>query len=287
MKKFLASVAIAAVTAGCASHAAVTPPDFTNSKATPLPANGEASTGPTLPLIGDFANVRKTETASPGTKRPRKSEMSGSTWKPKFHPDSEYIIPFQTTNGDGTRPRQMVTVTSDLPAGKGYCATTGVEAMAMGYGVVFAPFPGQPVGTQTRCTAAFGGRLVKIILEAQSHTGPAEVRIDARTSRENAVPQGVCQDAHYKVSKLVEGGPLGACVMVDATGAGTKTYVKLPGNTRNFPAVKSDDGKGLRMANFTTKRLPSGEPLIEIGGAARQVALTYQTGEVVYLTRGE
>lgn len=288
MKKLLVSVSALALLSACASNEE--PPSFAHSAPPPAPVDGALSTGVTLPLIQDmlFAATKSKAKSSPGVKRPTKSEMSGPTWIPDFDPDSEFVVPVQTTNETGTRMVQQVLVTSDLPAGMGSCATTGVQAAHIGNGFAITLFPGAPVGSEQTCSVQFGGMTAKLIIKAVSKRQISELRLIGRKKRGSGeVPQGVCQDANYTVSKVVPEGPLGACTIVTANGAGTATYVKFPGNTQNLPIVESDDGGQLRLANFKYERLPSGEQLLRIQGSVRQARLTYQDGNSIYLTRGK
>jgi hypothetical protein len=128
----------------------------------------------------------------------------------------------------------------------------------------------------------------KLTVKAVSKKSISELRLIGRKKRGGSgdFPSGVCQDANYTVSKIVPEGPLGACTIVDANGAGTATYVKFPGNVQHLPIVETDDGGQLRLANFKYSRLPSGEQLLRIQGSVRQARLTYQTGESIYMTRG-
>lgn len=288
MRNLLFSVSVVALLSACASNKE--PPSFAHSAPAPAPVDGYLSTGVTLPLIQDLFlhNAKSKAKASPGVKRPNKSQMSGPTWIPDFDPDSEYVVPVQTTNATGTRMVQQVLVTSDLPAGVGSCATKGVQAAHVGNGFAITLFPGAPVGSEQSCSVQFGGLTAKLIIKAVERRSISELRLIGRKKRGGGeVPQGVCQDANYKVSKIVDGGPLGACTIVTASGAGTKTFVKLPGNTRSVPIVKTDDGGQLRRANTKYTKLPSGEFLLEIQGSVKQAQLIYQTGESVYLTRGK
>lgn len=286
MRKLLTSTALLAVLSACASTEK--PPSFMNAAQMPAPVNAEPSGGHVLPLIQDLNYRREEKTTSSGTKRPSRSEIRGNTWIPEYDPYSDYEIPVQTTNATGTRTVQQVLLTSDLPSGQGSCSTKGVNVAPLEYGFAATFKPGAPVGTEMMCVVQFGGRNVKIVFKAVNRRSISEVRFEGRDEkRKGSFPQGVCSDANYKVSKLVRGGPLGACTIVDASGANTATYIKLPASAGSVPIVQSDDGATLRMARPSFEKLPSGGTLLRVQGSASQIALTYQSGETVYITRGQ
>lgn len=285
MKKLLASISIMAFVSACATNKE----EVVGNREAPAPINGAISTGVTLPIITDLPREpeKRASNGGSGIKRPNKAEMQGTTWVVDYDPNSTLVIPVQTTNSTGTRPVGQVLITSDLPAGQGVCSITGVDAAPLGSAFALAFKAGAPNGVQVPCTVQFGGMNVNLILEATSKRGPTEVRIEGRKKkRAEAFPRGVCSNANFRVSRIVPGGPIGACDIVDATGANTSLYVKLPGNATSTPAVRTSDGKTMRLANFDISRLPSGEQLIRIQGAPDRAELLYQTGETVMITRG-
>lgn len=264
-------------------------PSVEHSAPAPKPINavGVETFGTVLPLISDLAASRQADRATaPGVKRPRKSEMRGNTWVPPFDRDNEYVLPVQTTNADGSRTVQQVLVTSDLPVGRGSCAHKGFQVVPMGSSVAIAPLPGAPVGAQVSCAIEFGGNLVKVIVEAASRRGIAEMRLEGRSNRRGKFPTGVCSDANYTVSKVVSDGPMAACTVVDANGANSATYFKLPSTARETPIVKIGDGENARLARFSVTRLPTGERLVRVQGSHAQLVLFFPNGEMVAITRG-
>lgn len=291
MKKRLSQTAISLAAligvAGCAAMGSDLP-STAQSAPFPAPANAQyvERFDTILPLIGDLAAIQPREVSSPGVKRPRKSEMSGDTWKPPFHPDSVYHIPVQTTNSTGTRTVQQVLVSSDLPVGRGSCAHSGFEVVPMGFSVAIAPLPGAPVGTEVSCAIPFGGMMVKVVVTATQGRGISEMRLEGRSRRKKAFPQGVCSDGNYRVSEIIEGGPIGACVIVDASGANSATYVKLQAGAYEMPVVKVGDGTDARLARSSITKLPNGERLVRLQGPHKQVVMEFTNGKRVVLTRG-
>lgn len=287
MRKLLCSTAIAIAVTGCASGGMDLPSvDGVAPAPRPINAVGIETFGTTLPLIGELGVSERPHKSAPGIKRPRKDEMRGSTWTPPFDRDNEYVLPVQTTNSDGSRTVQQVLVTSDLPVGRGACAHSGFQVVPMGSAVAIAPLPGAPVGAQVSCAIEFGGQLVKVLVEATSRRGISEMRLEGRGNRRESFPTGVCSDANYTVSKVVEDGPIGACTVVDAAGANTATYFKLPSHTRETPLVKIGDGENARLARASVKRLPTGERLVRVQGSHKQLVLQYPNGDMAALTRG-
>lgn len=288
MHKLLYSTAIIVALGGCASSDGL--PSIEGSAPNPYPINAGhvENVGTTLPLISELSVARKAPQAraSSGIKRPNKAEMQGTTWITSLDPNSEYVLPVQTTNADGTRTVQQTLVTADIPIGQGSCSHSGFEAVPFGPAIAIAPVPGAPVGAQTNCSIMVGGQIAKLIVEAKSSRSISELRFNANKRRSApSFPTGVCSHANYRVSKIVEGGPLGACVVVDATGANSATYIKLPGNAYEMPIVKTGDGQNQRLSNATIEKRPDGSRLIRVPGPQKQVVLNYPSGDRVVLTR--
>lgn len=287
----LGGTAIIALLGGCASDSGL--PSIEQSAPNPKPINPGyvESFGTTLPLISELSSVRRpVEHNSPsGIKRPNKAEINGTTWITELDPNSEYVLPVKTTNATGTSTVQQTLVTADLPIGEGSCSHKGFEAVPFGPAVAIAPLPGAPIGTEAACSVMVGGQIAKLIVKAQGKRSISELRFKANRKRNkvNSFPTGVCSHANYRVSKLTEDGPLGACVVVDATGANSATYVKLPANAYEMPVVKTGDGENARLANATIDKLPDGSRLVRIQGPQKQVVLDYPNKKRVVLTRSE
>lgn len=287
MKRLLASTILAVFVTGCAAAGMDLPP-VKDAPPNPNPINAAKGDGTTtLPLIDNLASflANNEERPNPGNKRPRKTEIVGDTWKPEFDPNSTYHIQVQTTDSSGMRTVQQVLVSSDLPVGRGSCAHQGFQAVPMGSAVAIAPMPGAPVGTKVSCAIEFGGQRAKIVAEATSRMGISELHFAVRKRGRQSFPQGVCSHANYSVNKIVPYGPLGACAIADVSGANTATYVKLPANLGEMPAVKIGDGKNARLARSSVKKLPTGERLVRVQGSHAQIVLQYPNGDVVALTR--
>lgn len=293
MKKLsglLASTAVSIVLSACASGPGMDLPSTANAPLPPLAVNGRDSGVSTiLPTLSSlsFFQDRKPSSSGSGIKRPNRGEMQGTTWITELDPNSEYVVPVKTTNATGTSTVQQTLVTADLPIGQGSCSHKGFEVVPFGPAVAIAPFPGAPAGAQSACSLMVGGKIAKLMVEATSKRGISELRFKANTRRNGAMkfPQGACTHADYRVSKIVRGGPLGACTVVDASAANTATYFTLPGSTE-VPVVKIGDGENARLSRSTVKRLPSGELLVRVQGSHEQLVLQFPNGEYTALTRG-
>lgn len=288
MRTLITSTAIVVALGGCASSG-MELPDVANSPLPPRAVNAMPSgVNTTLPApnLSFIQDSEKGKSAS-GIKNPNRSEMRGTTWITELDPNSEYVLPVKTTNETGTSTVQQALVTADLPIGQGSCSHKGFEAVPFGTAVAIAPFPGVPVGTEASCSLMVGGQIAKLIVKAAAKKGVSELRFKANKKRTGTMkfPQGACTHADYKVSRMVRGGPLGACTVVDASAANTATYFTLPGNTET-PIVKIGDGQDARLARSKAKRLPSGELLVRVQGSHEQLVLQFPNGEYTALTRG-